>query len=218
MTTTVINNMFIIISNINLQYQHYHKESTVSTLTPSCLRWPSWWASSSRTMLASFFQTRSTHLPFPGDLSCLMKMQRKWTFANWDMMIMMPGILANFVNDDSSDCKSWCQIFIIHYWIFILRKQHTNSNTKSHSVDYNLLPQVIFSSERLESVLYSTTLAKNISRSQSYVLSVLNFPIQQTPNSGAKTPMWKIPMAMKTLILCKTSTTDWTRSEQLMIS
>ena len=94
-------------------------------------------------MLASFFQTRSTHLPFPGDLSCLVKMQRKWTFANWDMMIMMPGILANFVNDDSSDCKSWCQIFIIHYWIFILRKQHTNSNTKSHSVDYNLLPQVI---------------------------------------------------------------------------
>ena len=143
MTTTVINNIFIIISNINLQYQHYHKESSVSTLTPSCLRWPSWWASSSRTMLASFFQTRSTHLPFPGDLSCLMKMQRKWTFANWDMMIMMPGILANFVNDDSSDCKSWCQIFIIHYWIFILRKQHTNSNTKSHSVDYNLLPQVI---------------------------------------------------------------------------
>ena len=215
MTTTVINNIFIIISNINLQYQHYHKESSVSTLTPSCLRWPSWWASSSRTMLASFFQTRSTHLPFPGEISCLIKMQ-KIDFWKMDMMIMMPRILANFVNDDSSDCKSWCQIFIIHYWIFILRKQHTNSNTKSHSVDYNLLPQVILFIR--ETWKYSTTLAKNISRSQSYVLSVLNFPIQQTPNSGAKTPMWKIPMAMKTLILCKTSTTGWTRSEQLMIS
>ena len=140
----ILNNIFMIISNTISNINTNHKKSSVSTLTPLCILKVAFLVGILFKDYAGFLlpdQIYTSALPRWNIV--LDEDAKKMDFWNMDMMIMMPGILAHFFNDNSSDCKSSCQIFIIHYWIFIPRKQHINSNTKSHSVDYNLLPQVI---------------------------------------------------------------------------